>query len=474
MSNVTVVVGPPGTGKTTKLLDYLEYFLKNGVPPDQIGYISFTVKAATEAITRAMTRFNFKKEQLPWFRTLHSLAFKRLGLSTGDLIKRDQYSEICESLGLEYSGYVVLDDGMQMSGALIGDRMLFNEGLMRVRMIDCKEQYRLSEEDYSYEEFERLCKAVDTYKTSYALLDFNDMLTLLLAEKELPKFKVLFVDEAQDLSKLQWAVVQRLIKNSDVVYIAGDDDQAIFRWAGADPDSFINCKGDVQQLKQSYRLPKAVHAQAERVIRHCSTRRPKSFKPADREGSVQFVTGPDDIDLSSGNWLILARNAYLLNPFETICEESGYAYASKKSPLQPETINAIKRFEGWRKGEDLSAEDMTLIRKFVPSFDPAKEYPIWHEAFKRLGQDVRDYFVAALRRGESLTKEPRIRLSTIHGSKGGECENVVVLSDMSYKSFEQFQQDPDDEIRVFYVAATRAKENLYIMDAQSQNAFDLW
>ncbi len=157
-----------------------------------------------------------------------------------------------------------------------------------------------------------------------------------------------------------------------------------------------------------------------------------------------------------------------------MCEEAGYAYQSKKSPLQPDIIKAIKDYEGWRKGSSLEKDQLDAIKKYAPRFDPSEKGPIWHEAFKRLGQDVRDYFVAALRRGESLTKEPRIKLSTIHGSKGGECDNVVVLSDMSYKSFEQYQQDPDDEIRVFYVGVTRTKQNLYIMDGQSQNAFDLW
>ncbi len=301
MNNVTVVVGPPGTGKTTRLLNLLDEYLQQGIPPDQIGYLSFTVKAASEASTRAMSRFSFTKNQLSWFRTLHSLGFKWLRLSTGDLIKKSQYSDICERLGLEYSGYVVLDDGMQLSGAMVGDRMLFNEGLMRVRMIDRREQYRLSQEDYSYEEFDRLCSAVDAYKDSYSLLDFNDILSVLLEEQVLPSFKVLFIDEAQDLSKLQWAVVNRLIENSEVSYVAGDDDQAIFRWAGADPESFITCRGTVEELTQSYRLPREVHSFANSLIGHCSSRRPKSFKPAAHDGRVHFVSSPEELDLSSGN-----------------------------------------------------------------------------------------------------------------------------------------------------------------------------
>ena len=50
---------------------------------------------------------------------------------------------------------------------------------------------------------------------------------------------VVIVDEAQDLTKLQWDMCQKIWKNAKRVYISGDDDQAIFRWAGADVDSFI-------------------------------------------------------------------------------------------------------------------------------------------------------------------------------------------------------------------------------------------
>jgi DNA helicase-2/ATP-dependent DNA helicase PcrA len=75
-------------------------------------------------------------------------------------------------------------------------------------------------------------------------------------------------------------------------------------------------------------------------------------------------------------------------------------------------------------------------------------------------------------RGESILRQPRITLSTIHGVKGGECDNVVLITDVSYKVYEELQQRPDDELRVFYVAVTRAKENLYIVEPRTQNYFD--
>ena len=75
----TIVLGPPGTGKTFTLLGEMEKHLKN-TDPDRIGFFSFTQKAAYHARDRAMKKFNFSEDDLPYFRTLHSLAFRRLGI----------------------------------------------------------------------------------------------------------------------------------------------------------------------------------------------------------------------------------------------------------------------------------------------------------------------------------------------------------------------------------------------------------
>ena len=69
--------------------------------------------------------------------------------------------------------------------------------------------------------------------------------------------------------------------------------------------------------------------------------------------------------------------------------------------------------------------------------------------------------VAYLRRlekmGEDIKGEPRLRVSTIHKAKGGECDNVVVLLDVGKIVYNAYIKNPDDEHRIFYVAVTRAK-----------------
>ena len=71
--------------------------------------------------------------------------------------------------------------------------------------------------------------------------------------------------------------------------------------------------------------------------------------------------------------------------------------------------------------------------------------------------DTKNYVLNALRRGDNV-KHPRIKVSTIHSMKGGESDNVLVITDLSYASWKQYQKNPSVEHRVFYVAVTRAKK----------------
>jgi len=73
--------------------------------------------------------------------------------------------------------------------------------------------------------------------------------------------------------------------------------------------------------------------------------------------------------------------------------------------------------------------------------------------------------------GEDISKEPRITLSTIHQQKGGEADSVVVSLDIGKMAYKDFKKNPMSEHRLFYVAFSRARENLYILTPTSREAY---
>ena len=92
IDNATLILGPPGCGKTHYLLEQMEQALMSGVKPHEIVFVSFTRKAASEAGDRACAKFDLDRKAFPYLRTLHSLGFHGLGLQRSDMLSAEDYS----------------------------------------------------------------------------------------------------------------------------------------------------------------------------------------------------------------------------------------------------------------------------------------------------------------------------------------------------------------------------------------------
>jgi len=345
-----------------------------------------------------------------------------------------------------------------------------------------------------------LNRVINKYKKLNNLHDFTDMIVDYTNDTFLTQFDVLFIDEAQDMPRVQYNMVDKLISHSKETYIAGDDDQAIFRWSGADVDKFISLEGNVTVLDKSYRCPHRIYRLANYIITRIRNRRSKSWSPKDNEGKVRRMEHIRHIDLSKGNWLLLARTKKIRNEMiEDFLLQEGYWYGrGEHRPVSSTVLNAIEVWKKLKMGNTITLVDVkTLYNKIKTRLGVKHGFKTFKKEDEKklfLLEDLKNNYgllvdgewwevlsgvssfdITYLRRlekiGEDIQGEPRIRVSTIHQAKGGECDNVVVLLDLGKIVYKSYLKNPDDEHRVFYVAVTRAKENLYIVEAQKQQGY---
>ena len=496
------IFGPPGTGKTTALLNMVDDALQSGIAPMNIAFLAFSRKAANEAKERAAARFNLDpKKDLFYFRTLHSLALTCSDIVPEQVMQDEHYKELSQEMGykIQMKRAANFDDDLpdllKASDPILG---LIN--LARMRKIGLREQYDESGIDAAWNTIDYVNRSLLKYKENMQLFDFTDMLTNFVKEgyTVCPYFDLCFVDEAQDLSLLQWDIAHLLDKRSDRMYCAGDDDQAIYRWAGADVESFISLEGGSETLSQSYRVPRQVHKVAARIINRVDRRFIKDYFPKkDSRGHYEHIYDIDQLDMSEGSWLILAHAGYMLAEIDTTLRSSGYLFEFRGHRSIPEkTSIAVNGWEQLRKGQEVKGAVAKKIYSFMSSNERVargfKTLPgledtdfvtleklqdqygllatidmVWHIAMDRLPEQSRAYIIALLRRGEKFNGDPRIIVSTIHQAKGGEADNVVLIPDLSVAAEKELETAPDDIHRLFYVAVTRTKHNLYIVEPEN-------
>ena len=499
---IKIVFGPPGTGKTTHLLNIVEHELQNGTAPDKIGYFAFTKKAAREAIDRAMAKFNLNRKDLKYFRTLHSMAFLSLGLQNSDVMGDDNYKEVSDFLQVKLINPNKSVDDLGIS--VPQDPYLKIIDQAKIKNVSLSHEFMRSDEhiQFGFERLEQIAKGLERYKKNRALFDFTDMIIEFNHQKRCPSFDVVIIDEAQDLSFIQWQMVEILIRNSKKAFIAGDDDQAIFDWAGADTKRLKLIGGEREILTQSYRVPRAVHHVASNLINKIDDRVKKDWSPKDDEGVVMRhrLRFNNHIDLTQGEWLILARTNYMLDGIIDHLKREGLFYTFKnRSSISDRMVRAV---EGWNKLKE-GAVDVQTVRDIyyyisgngnikhgykdkikTANEDVMYDYESlvihhgldvdinseWNVALDNIPESMQHYVSAALLRSK-LNPSKNIKLSTIHASKGGEADNVMLLTDLPRKADMGLSKKRDDERRVFYVGATRAKKSLHIIESQSNREF---
>lgn len=483
------IFGPPGTGKTTALLKLFDEELLT-VKPNRIGFMTFTRAARAEVLSRT----SLSEEELPFVKTIHATCYKSLGIDQNQLVTTRDVRAFGTAIGVQLSGYMPDLFSLEAIGEKFqqptkADRLLQLNHLGRHRGLTLRETLKDAPPELDFNYAKWFTQVYRSWKTSVGKMDYTDLLSEYLAKIEPLDLDVLFVDEAQDLSWLQWQVVHKFGGNCARIYLAGDDDQAIFTWAGASASMFnLEPCDDIRVLPQSYRLPRVVHELSQKIIRRVKVRQEKQFLPRDVEGEYRPIGQLDLPHISEGKSLVLYRNFHRGVALGLQLENLGVPFGGINSVLwNPEvsmTLAGLQRVMNHEPIPMAEARALVLHSHLLILRDDAKEITqhktgevsataIFKDPESFKGQELSKilpklprlgYLQRTLaKHGLEATLNPKITLLSIHQSKGREADTVVVDLELARKTYEAYQHEPDDEHRVYYVAVTRAKSRLFTL-----------
>ncbi len=277
--------GPPGTGKTTNLTRQIRRAVDR-FGPDSVLITSFSRAAAAELAGRDLP---VEPDRVG---TLHSHCYHALGgpqiaEANVDAWNKDNphlHITPVKQQGKLEGQETVEDDGEAEKD---GDKWLQELSRYRGQMLPPGAW------SPALRQFAAKWQA---YKDANGLLDFCDLIDrCLLDVRVAPKLpSVIFADEAQDLNRMQLPLIRRWGLHTDYFCGPGPDDQTIYSFTGASPDAILGPEIPEDHkiiLKQSYRVPRAVHAAANRLIHQVTRRQEKEYLPRAADGICSEVSG---------------------------------------------------------------------------------------------------------------------------------------------------------------------------------------
>lgn len=399
--------------------------------------------------------------------------------------------------------------------------------LSRTTLTSFEETFKdLDRGSMSLEDAKRIVDRYESAKRMDGRIDFSDLLMRFAGvsaraggkleevrpDGDVPDLRFLLFDEYQDTSALIERCCHRFLRNThtEKATFVGDPFQSIYGFAGSSPEFLMNMEVDSDRvMPRSYRCPREVMDFAEDIIRRQHRGYfERNVEPAEHKGGIQFHTEPS-LALShvkpTEDTLVLARSHYrkkeLAHELRSLGVPFGYVGLDEGPSVSDIACTALHTLQ---RGEPVEGAEFARVVEKLPinssrgklmergvrsrwkKSTTAEEFDVvFTDDLQDLGfteEAVRvitsgqwpglvnggsEWANSVRAHGVELTNNPKVKIGTCHSTKGEEAENVFFWTATSGFISEQREANAkihDEELRVAYVAATRARKNLHVIE----------
>ncbi len=329
-----LLLAVPGAGKTTVMVSRIASMIyEHGIAPSSILTITFSKAGARDMRRRYEGLFGQLEKETPLFCTIHSFCYQVVGSycqATGGvaprLIEARERSMALREIYQRINQEFLSED---LEEELVSNLSFIKNAMLRQEDVEQNEKQPAEKRvlETQIKNLWSIYKAYNNFKRDNGLMDFDDMLSYTLTIlKKYPqileyyqdRYPYLCVDEAQDTSKLQHAVIGLLAQKSQNLFLVGDEDQSIYRFRGACPENLLEFpkqypKAKLLKMEENFRSTGEIVEHANRFISFNKQRYPKNmFTHNERGGPIEVKKLHDFADQYHA-----AIEAYLAEPGTT-------------------------------------------------------------------------------------------------------------------------------------------------------------
>jgi superfamily I DNA/RNA helicase len=444
-----LVTARAGTGKTTTI----EHGVLH-VPEDKSVLVLAFNKDIADAVKRRVKRPG------AWVGTSHSFGFRALREFHGDLeVDHQRVRTLCRALvpHLRTRHYAIA-----RAVSLVKAYMLYTiPGILEicsvhgVEIVDDRGQFAAG-----------IQKIIEYSSAVTDTVDYDDMVWLPAMHPDvLPQYDYVFVDEAQDLNRAQFRMIEHACAPGGRVIAIGDDRQAIYSFRGAASNAIHRFRTEFKPkelpLSVSFRCAKRIIKEAQRIVPDITA------LPDAPDGKVAAIDYTALLDMVEyGDFILSRTNAPLLRTaLKLAATDCAVQIAGRELGSE---LTAIIRRMGARSPVALvhamAAWKTKCLRKLDdPASGAARDIADKYACVEALAEKAGTVNIVLSRIEQLFASRPAadcVTLSTTHRAKGLERDRVFILRDTYLRS--RSGEVSEEESNLYYVAVTRAKHELYL------------